>query len=155
MLGFVREEIEALSYRTPELNISIKEYSRRLGVICHYIADFFCYPHSVNFDQGSLSHIYYEYMLHRYLISKLDELKYRQLVCSQGLANCPQAVNESIDELQIEYLGAEPAFSNDIMYTLRMCSEALISIFNCSRSLSYYEKPSFISASIRLDKIKN
>jgi len=35
-------------------------FSFRMGVLTHYISDYFCYPHTRIFDQGMAQHIMYE-----------------------------------------------------------------------------------------------
>jgi len=50
---YVRRKLEILKGR-PKL------FSFHLGVLAHYICDYFCYPHSVSFDKGLIEHIAYE-----------------------------------------------------------------------------------------------
>lgn len=53
-------------------NISIKEFSRRLGVICHFGCDYFClYHREGNEKKGLYEHIYYELILHIKLLTLL------------------------------------------------------------------------------------
>jgi hypothetical protein len=35
-------------------------FSFHLGILAHYISDYFCYPHSTSFDKGLVEHIAYE-----------------------------------------------------------------------------------------------
>jgi len=35
-------------------------FSFHLGILAHYICDYFCYPHSPSFDKGLIDHIAYE-----------------------------------------------------------------------------------------------
>lgn len=47
--------------------ISIEEFSFRLGVISHYLADFFCKPHNeIYYDNHLIKHLIYEKNLHKY-----------------------------------------------------------------------------------------
>jgi len=50
---YVRQKIELLKKR-PSL------FSFHLGVLTHYICDFFCYPHSFAYDKRLVHHIIYE-----------------------------------------------------------------------------------------------
>lgn len=51
-------------------NISIKEFSRRLGVICHFACDYFClYHREGNEKKGLCEHLLYEVMLHIKLLT--------------------------------------------------------------------------------------
>jgi len=35
-------------------------FSFHLGILTHYICDYFCYPHSSGYDKGLIHHILYE-----------------------------------------------------------------------------------------------
>ena len=50
---YVRRKMEILQKR-PWL------FSFHLGVLTHYISDYFCYPHSSGYDKGLVHHIIYE-----------------------------------------------------------------------------------------------
>jgi len=50
---YVKRKLETLKKR-PIL------FSFHLGVLAHYICDYFCYPHSPSFDKGLIEHIAYE-----------------------------------------------------------------------------------------------
>jgi len=50
---YIRKKLEMLKSK-PRL------FSFHLGVLTHYICDYFCYPHSGGFDKGLVQHILYE-----------------------------------------------------------------------------------------------
>ena len=50
---FIRKKLEKLKKR-PRL------FSFHLGVLSHYICDYFCYPHSIGYEKGLIQHILYE-----------------------------------------------------------------------------------------------
>ena len=50
---YVREKLDKLKKTS-------RFFSFHLGVLTHYICDYFCYPHSVNYDKGLVQHIFYE-----------------------------------------------------------------------------------------------
>jgi len=51
---YIRKKIESFKKR-PFF------FSFQLGIVTHYICDYFCYPHSSAYDKGLLQHILYEY----------------------------------------------------------------------------------------------
>ena len=61
---YVKSKLDVLKKR-PML------FSFHLGVLTHYICDYFCYPHSSVFDKGLLHHIIYE------LQQKIPEKTYK------------------------------------------------------------------------------
>lgn len=50
---YIRKKIESLKKRP-------LFFSFQLGILTHYISDYFCYPHSRVYDKGILDHIKYE-----------------------------------------------------------------------------------------------
>jgi len=50
---YVKRKLEILKKR-PIL------FSFHLGILTHYISDYFCYPHTESFDKGLVEHIAYE-----------------------------------------------------------------------------------------------
>ncbi|MDR0496929.1 MAG: zinc dependent phospholipase C family protein [Treponema sp.] len=61
---YIRKKLDILKKR-PRL------FSFHLGVLTHYICDYFCYPHSTGYDKGLVQHIIYE------LRQKVPERIYR------------------------------------------------------------------------------
>jgi len=50
---YIRKKLDMLR-KKPRL------FSFHLGVLAHYICDYFCYPHSAAYDKGIIHHITYE-----------------------------------------------------------------------------------------------
>jgi len=50
---YIRKKLDMLKKR-PKL------FSFHLGILAHYICDYFCYPHSSVYDKGLIDHITYE-----------------------------------------------------------------------------------------------
>ena len=56
---------EVLLYKWDNKNIFL--IADRLGVICHFICDFFCYAHSPSFSGGLKGHISYEAKVNKFI----------------------------------------------------------------------------------------
>ena len=71
----LEESLDSVNKYSEELmsrNISIKEFSRCLGVICHFTCDYFClYHREGNEKRGAFEHLCYETTLHVKLVSLL------------------------------------------------------------------------------------
>ena len=50
------------------------EYSMRLGLMCHFICDYFCFAHNADFTGSLTQHITYERDLDEYLRENCKEL---------------------------------------------------------------------------------
>ena len=67
VMEFVSSEIKTLLSMEDKIkNRCTREFSERLGLITHYLLDFFCYAHSEYFKGNILKHCIYENKLSRY-----------------------------------------------------------------------------------------
>ena len=55
-------------------NMSTEEFSKQLGILCHFMSDFFCYAHSENFDGSKIGHLKYEIFMQFYGYRRRDML---------------------------------------------------------------------------------
>ena len=131
-LSFVQKEIEELANMRLNTAYVSKAYSKRLGVICHYCADFFCYAHSIYFKENMKTHIKYERRLHKYFISRLKLIKNVDFIMKKDLTINANIINNNIDQYQSDYLGSGPSYSKDLVYSLQICIETVVSLINCS-----------------------
>jgi len=71
----LQESLSSVNKYSKELmseNVSIKEFSRSLGVICHFVCDYFClYHRDGNEKKGLCEHLFYEVLLHEKLLTLL------------------------------------------------------------------------------------
>lgn len=52
-----------------------KKASKKIGILCHYYADFFCWAHNPCFEEGLRGHVRYEDELLRYLQTNYDAFR--------------------------------------------------------------------------------
>lgn len=111
-----------------------KKFSLCLGVICHYLTDFFTFPHNIHFTGTFLQHMKYEGNMQKYLSSLPENFQKTLLPFS------PQDVN-SLDDL-VEHLLAmhEKYLANrtgdvqiDFSYSFYYCSFACKSLIHLSQ----------------------
>ncbi len=129
---YLKSEIRELTRHKQSSRRFGSAYSRRLGIICHFYADFFCFAHTSGFDGSSVIHFKYEWALDRYLRKNADGLSLTEL----GAKTLPPLDTESIygefESLQTDYFICRPDFMRDLLYTLRACAGALSAITECS-----------------------
>lgn len=102
----------------------LKAYSLELGIINHFLADFFCGAHN-EAKKGSLSnHLLYELQLHK----KISDTCLND-ICSAALQNpkkplleYKQGLIDYINKKHIEYLNKPKDMLNDLLYSLDVCS---------------------------------
>lgn len=131
-LGFVQAEIEALSNTYLESALIGSEYSYRLEIICHYYADFFCYAHSSSYKQVVVNHLKYEHLLYEYFQDCFETVAKIKFACSDDISRSVGEINKKMLSIHAKYCGEEPAYINDLVYSLNACAETAISLVYCS-----------------------
>jgi hypothetical protein len=129
MPNFIQNEVLALS------NIDIKNtadfdknLSFRLGIICHYLADFFCYAHSPKFTGSVFRHIEYEFMLGKYNSKKKKILRKIDFLNLEDIIMSPNKLIDKLEEMCQEYEECNHSFGMDITYTVQACVQLVVSV---------------------------
>ncbi len=97
-----------------------KEFTERLGVVTHYLSDFFCYAHSTRFTGSVYDHYIYEKKLSKYR-------RIMQTKIMESIGNAPymeydldyQSICSLIDGLHTIYCTKKPSYARDLIFTLR------------------------------------
>ena len=97
--------------------------SLKLGIITHFISDFFCYPHTEKYDGTLNEHRLYEKSLARYAKQR-DSLMPNHLIIYPVLQDFESAINE----LYKKYLQIEQSFENDIRYALHTARSVTLAL---------------------------
>jgi hypothetical protein len=103
-----------------------KKYSRLLGVLCHFYADFFCYAHREHTMKNLRAHIEYEKSLHCYFIQKLRQISAVRFVVQLPETAQADGVYAQFEKLHAAYLLSSPSCGNDLLYAMTACVEALV-----------------------------
>ena len=74
----------------------------------------------------------YESDLHKFLVEKKDLIGAIDFIPSKELSINVKIINAQISKYQAEYLKGSPAFSKDLLYTLKVSAGAILSLINCS-----------------------
>jgi hypothetical protein len=106
--------------------MSIDTYSYKIGVICHYISDWFCYPHEQNwhFNQGDTkAHILYEKKEAKIAKNKIilpKDIKIEKI--------SDEYIRFFFDELLDEYKKAQ-SYERDLVFSVSVCNAILEKVF--------------------------
>ena len=108
-----------------EKYFSISKFSQELGVICHFLCDFFCVPHSQRweFSHSFKKHVIYEKDLQS--IAKDTNFKTLEKASIHHVG-----VEEFFNKLYKEYVKKED-FENDLFFSTYMCNSVVDYILNC------------------------
>lgn len=95
--------------------------SRRLGVITHYISDYFTFPHNNNYPGGLAEHCSYEedlkHALRRYVHS--DEAKRARQM--NGNFKTTDEILSFVRQMHDEYMKIQSAVQRDCEYIVTLC----------------------------------
>ena len=118
------------------------DFSQRLGVLTHYLSDFFCFAHSEKFSGGIIKHSIYEMKLMAYCA-----VKFRKVYCPKNYRSLSSEQNsteicEFIDELHDEYSDAvrKPSVADDMTFTHEACIALCLSILSSCIAEEHSEK---------------
>ncbi len=131
-ISYIKREINCLIEENLTPASMSADYSKRLGIICHYYADFFCHAHNSSMRYKLLTHKRYENELHDYFVKNyinLEELTFTPEILSKPEA---ESIFEKFYELNMEYRDAAPSCHNDLAYTILACVQAIVLITNAS-----------------------
>jgi hypothetical protein len=144
--GFIREEIQnILSGKIYEYEKCSSSLSERLGIITHYLSDFFCFAHSKYFTGGIIEHYLYEMQLSHYCISNSKEINQSGYDNNIVINQNSSSIVSHIDELHKKYLNSscnKACPRDDMDFALNAC----ISVCSSIIALCMTRKDSYISS---------
>lgn len=127
--AYVKSEIAELAQVNLAKSVNDdKSYSFRLGILCHYLTDFFCYPHNGCFHKSVLAHYIYEKRLCRFLKGRTDTLLGAESAFNKPLTNEAARMIANIEERHEEYLQIDHDFTSDVLFALDICTTVTLSL---------------------------
>ena len=108
------------------IRYSLRKFNQELGVICHFICDYFCVPHYQRWEFKSpgavKDHVLYENDLNKF--AKFYDIR-REINTS---LTCEE-IRRYINNLQKEYAG-KISYETDIQYSSHICSTIINLVLN-------------------------
>ena len=121
----MRQLVECRSGRVKE-----RVYWRRLGEVMHYMADYFTFPHNINFTGNLYEHNKYEkhlkIHLKRYIESGAVKSMEVQPVCFGSFSELVEYIKGRHDR----YLLKERNIAEDVQYILSICFQVIYGILH-------------------------
>lgn len=108
-----------------EKYFSVSKFSQELGVICHFLCDFFCVPHSQRweFSHSFKKHVIYERDLQ--IVTKETDFSKLERDPIHNIG-----VEEFFNRLYKQYIKGED-FKNDLFFSTYMCNSVVDYILDC------------------------
>lgn len=130
-MDFIKNEInELLDYDIENSRKGLRDFSEKLGIVTHYISDFFCKVHSKERNINIAKHYLYEMLLSNYC--QLNSRKYKNAKNIKYSFIKPDynSICEYIDNLYNDYLSQKPSYRLDMTYALRACTSLCLSVIS-------------------------
>lgn len=132
-IDFVTEEIEKLiNTDYDDFSDNKSTYSERLGVLTHYLSDYFCYAHSESFKGGFIKHNYYEMKLMVYCIAKFGKVFNYENYASEECEHTLPEILSFIGTLhgKYTYTSEHPSYVDDLLFTHEVCLALCITMLS-------------------------
>ena len=126
-IEYIAESAKDLSYNAEE-DVSMFEFSKQIGVINHYLSDYFCFAHCEEYKEDIYHHHFYEFMMLFALYRGLKSFK-KNDPCRQ---TTPYELCSFIRARVAEYEREETCKLKDIDYALSVCSAATVGLLQTS-----------------------
>lgn len=111
------------------------EYSKKLGVACHYLCDYFCFAHNEDFLGGLKQHMAYEVELDTYLRKNcLKVLDMEGLCPIKSFADSEELISNN-ESTKREYLDAGHTLENDLNYAFNVCVLSIVNAVAISKQV--------------------
>lgn len=121
----LRDEIAKITEEYDWSQGITREFTRRLGVITHYIADYFTYPHNEIFKGNMKEHITYEFGLMYYLKEFLNSKEVDKHTIDNNNFYNVDSICDFIKQVHSEYLEVVKAIKTDCRFIVDMAMEVV------------------------------
>ncbi len=106
--------------------ITPAKFSEELGIVCHFLCDYFCAPHYYRWECRSTKATK-QHMLYEKRLAKRTKVFIPQYLCETDLQI--DKIREFIG-VQQKYYNGIVEYSNDLKYSYYVCESIINSIFN-------------------------
>jgi len=134
-LESLMDEIDNIPFRS-------EGRSEKMGIICHFIADFFCKVHNRPYSEqhSLLGHVMYEHQLHKlYRGMQKDKTRLMAFARNASVESCCTSrhwMNTRMASIHREYIDGIPDMEKDICYAIGTCVEFSNFLIARERSLA-------------------
>lgn len=129
---YIMKMIASIEIQTlPTSAKQLKSFSVMLGVINHYLTDYFCYAHNNKSLDKFAPHMLYENKLAIKFYS--TDLK---RICNNSITavsrNHNQYIRDYVEFKHYEYMNIKPSMNKDILYSVEVCAAvSYLIVYNC------------------------
>lgn len=139
---FVMDDIRSLTGRVMGYSAPFEDYCFELGIICHYITDYFSLAHNDCFNGGFRKHVMYERAQEKLTPVFLGFVKEKALAYQeQNCVTIPELMRMILNRHK-QYLNENyRSYVTDFYYAIATCCEVILSIFAIAESKELLRRP--------------
>lgn len=139
---FLIQEIRELSH-TPVYFFTGFRYAMRLGIICHYLCDYFCYAHDEAYPGTLRDHLRYERQLRAYIRQHYGTLFVFNALETPPIHGDVEGLIRHLTSLHNGYLKSEShSMADDALRAISACLELVFNLLRFSKQAAS-EQPAF------------
>lgn len=120
-----------------------QEYSLRLGILCHYLTDYFTYAHTPEFRLGLMEHGAYEQRLDDYFRDHYTIEESQRHMNAPAACECAKDVVKDIYRNKRDYRAAERALQTDVQFAFSVCLSSMKQLLSISEAREVHVKATF------------
>lgn len=124
----VMERAELLEKHGEEMNP--REFGKQMGILCHFMADFFCYAHAEYFAGSKIGHFKYEVLMQFFGYRRRSMLHAVDFIANAASVDQSMALYERINQLHEQYSNIEPSYGVDFVYSITACVELMMAMLD-------------------------
>lgn len=141
---FVMDDIRTLTGMMANYNVDYEELSFQVGIICHYITDYFSWAHNSCFNGGFRKHVMYERTQEKLTPVFLDFVKEKAGVYEEECCTSIPELIRMILKKHKQYLAEDcRSYMTDFYYAISSCCEVVLSIFAIADSKAVVTERAF------------
>ncbi|NLL52809.1 MAG: zinc dependent phospholipase C family protein [Peptococcaceae bacterium] len=126
-LDFIQQEIKRLWEMDDSLKFS-REFAESLGVVAHFIVDYFCFPHTKHFQGNLLIHVVYEIRLALFCQINVHILNSQIGQESEVFIKDYVDFVQYLEKLQNEYSGTRASHHQDLSFAVKASMDICLAI---------------------------
>jgi len=114
-------DLEKYVKQSQDQNLSSNQRILSLGIVCHFLSDYFCTYHAFPYykKQSIIKHLFYELKLHIQLTYLLLFQRKNLIECADYTFDSYTDIHTMIAALQQDYFNGKTSIMTDIIFALR------------------------------------
>ena len=113
--------------------------SKKIGILCHYYSDFFCYAHSSNFTGSLKDHIRYEDEMLHFMYDKYSIFQNIDYIPNVIFSADAMEINNRMRELVRRKVSKQGDYGMELICAIQACAELVLAV--CLVILFVQEEP--------------